>query len=845
MSIPIKSVGPKPARIMIVGEHPSVNDEQAGMPFQGQTGEELTKMLHEAGIARTECYITHVSKHRPQNTDSRFLFKDGFTKTMKGTGKMCLPTDQLAADLLTLEQEIREVKPNVIVAAGNMAHWALMRTASAKSGIADWRGSELKLPEYFKHDAVVIPIYAPSTIMKQWAWRNITVHDLRVRAKRYMDTTVLQVPDYRFIVRPTFDQAMTTLLGLYKRLDASPSPMRIAVDIETRMHLTACIGLAWSTTEAMCIPLLCVENVDGYWHSEAEAAIYLALSDVLTHPKCAVVGQNFAYDSQYFGRYHGFLPRVTDDTMMMQHVCFPGIQKGLDFLSSMYCNFHQFWKNEGKEWNPKYQPEEQLWAYNCKDAVITYEVANELDKVIDKLGFRKQYDFQMELWHHVLTMMLRGVAINRQTRSDLALELMNALCEREHQINYIAGFPLNPRSPAQMQKFFYEDMGFPKQYSRKTRNADGSRKVTTDEEALQAIIRKEPLLRDFVRLIVESRSLGVFLSTFVQARLGPDGRIRCYYNVAGAESLRYTSAEDAFGSGTNLQNLPRGNEEEIEITELVQYNLPNIRKLFIPDPGYEIGEVDLAGADAQVVAWDSDDEILKEIFRKNLKLHVENGKLMYGASMMGPDGKREPYYTRVKMGVHLTNYGGSAKTCAAALNITIHEAEKFQRRWFEIHPKILAWQERKQAELMRTRSVSNMFGYRRLYFDRIEGLLGEALAWTPQSTVACVTNRAIVNCNPLVTARMLQQEAAAIDFQERDLRNLRRHQLKELGFQLLLQVHDSLVFQYPIRNRHQILPVLQQALSVTVPYPDPLVIPWGLKLSDKSWGDAKDMKWPT
>jgi DNA polymerase I-like protein with 3'-5' exonuclease and polymerase domains len=324
--------------------------------------------------------------------------------------------------------------------------------------------------------------------------------------------------------------------------------------------------------------------------------------------------------------------------------------------------------------------------------------------------------------------------------------------------------------------------------------------------------------------------------------------MRCYFNPAGTETYRFSSSEDAFGSGTNLQNIPRGLEDEaIDITELVQYELPNIRKLFKPDTEYTIGEVDLAGADAQIVAWEAEDEILKEFFRKKLKLHIENGKMMYGAAMMGVDGKREPYYTRVKTGVHLTNYGGKAKTAAAAMNVTVHEAERFQQRWFEIHPAILEWHKRTQHELNTTRMVSNKFGFRRFYFDRIEDLLPEALAWKPQSTVALVANQGLINTSPhrLFSGPLSDfcQNDRHPNIYDLEIMSLRTR-LKELGFQMLLQVHDSLVFQYPTRAEYAILPLLRKALTVTVPYNDPLIIPWGLKTSTVNWGEAKERAWP-
>lgn len=161
-----------------------------------------------------------------------------------------------------------------------------------------------------------------------------------------------------------------------------------------------------------------------------------------------------------------------------------------------------------------------------------------------------------------------------------------------------------------------------------------------------------------------------------------------------------------------------------------------------------------------------------------------------------------------------TNYGGKPATCSSALKISLAEATHFQRMWFQLHPAIAEWHERVLHDLHTTRSVTNKFGFTRRYFDRLDNLLPEALAWVPQSTVAIVINTAY----------------------NRITRELPTSQI-------LLQVHDSLVGQTPIHEWKATKPLLRSLLNVTIPYDDPLVIPTGLKTSTVSWGDCKDEAW--
>ena len=236
--------------------------------------------------------------------------------------------------------------------------------------------------------------------------------------------------------------------------------------------------------------------------------------------------------------------------------------------------------------------------------------------------------------------------------------------------------------------------------------------------------------------------------------------------------------------------------------------LPNIKKMFIPDVGYIICDCDLAQADAQVVAFEAEDDELKAIFKDpNLDLHDENARAIFGTT-----NKRNRQLA--KAGVHLTNYGGNARTCAGALGISVHEAERFQTRWFLAHPGIRDWQRRVENSLATTRRVWNKFGYCRYYFDRIESLLPQALAWIPQSTVALVIDKGLVNL-------------------DRDVPKV----------EPLLQVHDSIVMQFESRYYPHILLEIKKALEIVVPYDDPLIIPVSADISRSSWGEVSPVTW--
>jgi DNA polymerase-1 len=251
--------------------------------------------------------------------------------------------------------------------------------------------------------------------------------------------------------------------------------------------------------------------------------------------------------------------------------------------------------------------------------------------------------------------------------------------------------------------------------------------------------------------------------------------------------------------------------------------LPNVRRFFVPDPGYTLFDTDLDRADLQVVVWEADDKDLKEFLRMGVDVHLVNGIDLENLPLPPIDELVETHSQypehRAKFGkqrifakawVHGTNYGGSAATMARAAKCSTAQSQLMQDRWFARHPGIKRWHERTEHLLLTKRMAINAFGFRRVYLDRVSGLLPEALAWVPQSTVALYINmiwdKWVTHCPEI---------------------------------QVLMQVHDSLVFQLPTHIAQSKVPYLRAlAAEIQIPYPDPLVIPVGFKSSESSWGEV-------
>lgn len=252
------------------------------------------------------------------------------------------------------------------------------------------------------------------------------------------------------------------------------------------------------------------------------------------------------------------------------------------------------------------------------------------------------------------------------------------------------------------------------------------------------------------------------------------------------------------------------------------YHLPNLRSLFGPDPGYTFFDMDLDRADLQVVVWEADDSMLKTALRMGADIHLLNAFVLEGKDpppleelvethprYQDHRGPRKHAREFAKVFCHATNYGGGARTIAGHTGRTVQDIDRAQKIWFAAHPGVRRWHDRTLEQITKRRYVENHFGYRWYIFDRIEGLLPEAVAWIPQSTVSIVINRIWMNIYK---------------------------QLPEV--QVLLQVHDSLAGQFPTHKKAEMLRRIQECSKIVVPYPDPLIIPTGISTSDVSWGEC-------
>lgn len=574
--------GPHNADIAIVGESWGAEEEREKRPFVGQSGQELDRMLAEAGINRPACFATNVVSARPENNDMWHFFypvKESPVPPMRGLHPMPI----VEAGLWTLYEQLRQVKPKVILALGNYALWALTNCTGyttpmescgrrVPNGIMNWRGSQ------WYADAApgelssihLVPAIHPAGIMRAWYNRAVTVHDFRERvAKQGLVGDWRPKPPPVVWAPPSYQQAKDRL-EYWLRL-CEKGAVRLVNDIENVISppcFMTCMGFADSKHFAMSIPFVVPlegQKFDSFWSRDEELSLLKLIRQLLSHPNCLVEGQNYLHDMQHI-QYEMFCtPHLDFDSMLAQHLLFPGTPKGLDYLSSLYCKYHWFWKEDGKEWREKSSLEEHL-RYNAEDCLRNFEVNTELRQLIPQMKQEENWKEELEKNDLALEMMNRGVAIDLQHKAQLGFELAAVeadmalwfemvLSQKMASPNAKKGVKPWYRSPGQQRRFFSEDLGLRLPRHRKTE------RETFGHEALSVLRDRHPELTPLFNNIELYRSIRVFHNTFVKVPLSPDKRIRCMFQPSGTESFRWSSSENAFGTGTNLQNIPEGEEE--------------------------------------------------------------------------------------------------------------------------------------------------------------------------------------------------------------------------------------------------------------------------------------------
>lgn len=756
------------AEYTMVGNFPSSIEVMEKEPFQGPTGNQLRRICAAVNLPLYKVYLTLACKALVPGNNSNLLF------TQKGYRHPLWSTLQLM-----LINELKKFPGKLIILLGNVAMQLLLDEAKFDS-INKYRGSIYKAEE-FPHLAEVLKgkyiaiTYHPSftLVNKNPVHFYTMIMDFKKFIKFNEDPKVLDdLPEIK--IKPLLSEIKLHFQNCLKA-------KLIGFDIECTPKFITCFSLAYLNKDkiiSMSIPL--IDNKGNYWSIHDEITIWEGLAKILFHPKVRIVCQNGMFDLMFLLRTMNIISdNFYFDTMIAQHLVYTDLPKGLDFLTSIY-TYYPYYKDEGKQSHLSIIKDwKSYWIYNAKDSAYLLKIMPKLQEELKDFNAEEAMQYSMELHKPLMEMEYNGILTDRvgiakaKKRYELKIKSMETWLKRK------TGKDLNINSSKQMIAYFYGTCMI-KPYLQRTGKGKGN--ATCNAVALSRIARKKVRGSDEAKIIIKIRQYKKLVSTYFTINVDKDNKLRCSHKITGTKYGRISTEHTFFGTGANLQNQP------------YEY-----KKYLIPDKDKIICEVDLAKAEAHVVAFLCQDANMIEAFKSGIDVHSFNASKIFNVSIeevikeakeKKVDQKKTKRYMGKKV-VHASNYGMGPQTFSDNLakeNIFMSMSEcrtllnNYQRRF----PGLSRWHELIKQEVLQKRILYNLFNRP----VRFLGLMNNntfmsAYSFKPQSTVAELLNRGSIKiCN--------------------DKRLNRNH----YDIELLATVHDSDVFQFHIKNVPNLLDIL-------------------------------------
>ena len=576
----------------------------------------------------------------------------------------------------------------------------------------------------------------------------------------------------------------------------------VAIDTETTsldpMQAALCgFSLALAANEACYVPLSHRQGGDGsggLFQGEvapdqiAERAALDAIKPLLEDKGVLKIGQNLKFDFQIFA-VRGIEIASYDDTLLMSYVVDAGrSDHGLDPLAQRYFNhrtidFNEVTKAGKTRMTFDCVEIDKATAYAAEDADATLRLWQVLKPRLAAEHMLNVYEtLERPLLRVLADMERRGISIDRQVLSRLSGEFAQEAAGLEAEINKLAGETVNVGSPKQMGDILFGKLGLPGGTKTKTGQwATGARVL--DELAEQG--------HELPQKILEWRQVSKLKSTYTDALPGyvnpTTHRVHTSYALAATTTGRLSSSEP------NLQNIPIRTEDGRKI-----------RRAFIADRGMKLVSADYSQIELRLLAEIAGIEQLRKAFRDGLDIHAMTASEMFGVPVKNMPAEVRRRAKAINFGII---YGISAFGLANQLGIEREEAGAYIRKYFERFPGIRDYIEETKAFAKKHGYVETLFGRKCHYPD-----IGASNA-----SIRAFNERAAINARlqgtaaDIIRRAMIRMDAALAK--------------KKLNAQMLLQVHDELVFEVPDAEVDKTLPVVASvmveaplpALSLSVP----------------------------
>jgi DNA polymerase-1 len=549
------------------------------------------------------------------------------------------------------------------------------------------------------------------------------------------------------------------------------------------------IALALGPNDACYIPLSHKQSGDGAGlfaaglaPDQIKASDALdALRPLLESAGLLKIGFNIKFNAVMLAQ-HGIVISNHDDVQLMSYALDAGRNShGLDALSESRLGHavlsHGEVTGSGKNKLSFDQVAiDRATAYSAEDADIILRLWRVLKPRLVAERMTAVYEtLERPLVGVLGRMERRGISIDRQVLSRLSADFAQTAARVEAEIQEIAGEPINVGSPKQLGDIIFGKMNLPGGSKTKTGAWSTSAQVL-DELAEQG--------HEFPKKILEWRQVSKLKSTYTDALptyVHPQThRVHTTYALAATTTGRLSSNEP------NLQNIPVRTEDGRKI-----------RRAFIATPGHRLVSADYSQIELRLLAEIADIPVLKQAFQDKLDIHAMTASEMFGVPIKDMPSEVRRRAKAINFGII---YGISAFGLANQLGIAREEASAYIKKYFERFPGIRAYMDETREFCRKHGYVETLFG-RKCHYPDIKA---------SNASVRSFNERAAINARLQGTAADIIRRAM--------IRMEDALAAKKLSAQMLLQVHDELIFEVPDDEVAATLPVVQHTMQ-DAPFP--------------------------
>ncbi len=551
------------------------------------------------------------------------------------------------------------------------------------------------------------------------------------------------------------------------------------------------VGMSFSIQEgeAYYVPLM-----------ERQSEIMNAFAPLFMDEEKTMIGQNLKYDLKVLARNGYEVKNKLYDTMLAHYLMNPDSKHGMDFLAETYLNYRPvsietLIGKKGKNQLSMADLEPQAISdYAAEDADITLRLKNIFEKETSQEPIKKLFhELEIPLLRVLCDIEQVGVNLDVDTLKAYSLELGEKVDRLEGEIQELAGENFNVDSPKQLGPILFEKLAISSK-AKKTKTGQYS----TGEDVLSKHLNDH----EIVPKILQYRQLKKLKSTYVDPLPTlvneSTGRLHTNYMQTVAATGRLSS------NNPNLQNIPIRSAEGREI-----------RKAFIPrDEDHVLLAADYSQVELRIIAALSKDEGMCLAFNEGKDIHAATAAKVFGVPIEEVDREMRSKAKAVNFGII---YGQGAFGLAQNLNISRRESKEIIDQYYKEFASLKAYQDANIAFAKEHGYVETIMGRRRYLKDInssnavVRGFAERNAINAPiQGSAADVIKVAMVNLHKI--------------FKERNFKS-----------QMIMQVHDELVFDAHKDEIDLISPIIQKEMEGAVK----LIVPLSVEIDQgHNWLEA-------